>query len=202
MDCWQGSNAETRHFLSFPFLSFSASALPCRHLVFLLTSSFPCRSFLLITRFRWPLPTSLSRTHFSSSLLCGLRPGSLHHKNKNKASHLLSSPFRTFMLTTRIQPIEQPTSGPYPVVCFPPPWKSMDCGTQYQRRHATLSPSRLWVEDESNVWREPLLQGADPSSMDCSNAETRHFIFPSLRSLMLLPSPLSSSCSFADRRGV
>jgi hypothetical protein len=74
--------------------------------------------------------------------------------------------------------------------------------TQYQRRHATLSPSRLWVEDESNVWRESLLQGADPSSMDCSNAETRHFIFPSLRSLMLLPSPLSSSCSFADRRGV
>jgi hypothetical protein len=114
MDCWQGSNAETRHFLSFPFLSFSASALPCRHLVFLLTSSFPCRSFLLITRFRWPLPTSLSRTHFSSSLLCGLRPGSLHHKNKNKASHLLSSPFRTFMLTTRIQPIEQPTSGSLP----------------------------------------------------------------------------------------
>jgi hypothetical protein len=70
------------------------------------------------------------------------------------------------MLTTRIQSIEQPTPGHYFVVFLPPPWKSMDCRTQYQRQHVTRSPSRLWVEDKSDVWRESQLQGADPSSMD------------------------------------
>ena len=130
---WIAGKAPTQRLdisLSFRFVSFSASALPCRHLVSLPTISFPRRSFLLTTRFRLATPSeSISLRIFlffalwtSTSDLCIKRTRTrpvtffpslpfpdLHADHKNSKHRASSNQHR----------------GPLFVVFLPPPWKSI-----------------------------------------------------------------------------